>query len=177
MIIEKKFPLQFHQKEKRKCRFFLANFKNIKNFELNWHTSIIWIIYVLHIGSCFHNSLMAEKFIRFVFTIINDIADNIFCFEAASIWAAKISWSFNCNMKIASEIGAGTISQKMYKCLPPSPVWKDNRQPPQSATENFPLLVWLWGHQLLTSELTQDKYTGIEMSPPKPFYTLYYWKS
>ena len=35
----------------------------------------------------------------------------------------------------------GTISQKMYKCLPPSPVWKDNRQPPQSATENFPLLV------------------------------------
>ena len=66
----------------------------------------------------------------------------------------------------------GTISQKMYKCLPPSPVWKDNRQPPQSATENFPLLVWLWGHQLLTSELAQDKYTGIEMSPPQPFYTI-----
>ena len=38
-------------------------------------------------------------------------------------------------------------------------------------------MVWLWGHQLLTSGLTQDKYTGIEMSPPKPFYTLYYWKS
>ena len=106
MIIEKTFPLQFHQKEKRKCRFFLTYFKNIKNFEFNWQTSIIWILHVLHIGFCFHNSLIAEKFIRFVFTIIDDIADNIFCFEAASIWAAKISWSFNCNMKIASDIDA-----------------------------------------------------------------------
>ena len=60
----------------------------------------------------------------------------------------------------------------MYKCPRQSPVQKDNRQQPQIATEKFPLLVWLWGHQLLTSELTQDKYTGIEMSPPEPFYTI-----
>ena len=66
----------------------------------------------------------------------------------------------------------GTFLQKMYKCLPQSPVWKDNRQQPQSATEKNPLLVWLWGYHLLTSELTQDKYTGIEMSPPEPFYTI-----
>ena len=66
----------------------------------------------------------------------------------------------------------GTFSQKMYKCPPQSPVEKDNRQQPQIATEKFPLLVWLWGYQSLTSELTQDKYTGIEMSHPEPFYTI-----
>ena len=35
----------------------------------------------------------------------------------------------------AHNANIGKISQKMYKRPPPSPVWKDNRQPPQIATE------------------------------------------
>ena len=87
---------------------------------------------------------------------------------------------------ITSFACTGTFSQKMYKRPPQSPVEKDNRQQPQSATEKSPILVWFWGHQWLTSELTQNKYTGIEMSPPEPFYNIlmkilsislnYHWK-
>ena len=40
----------------------------------------------------------------------------------------------------AHNANIGKISQKMYKRPPPSPVWKDNRQPRQSATELSPIL-------------------------------------
>ena len=48
----------------------------------------------------------------------------------------------------------GTISQKMYNGHKQTLVGIDNRQLPQSATEQCPIVVWLWGHKLLNSTHT-----------------------
>ena len=48
----------------------------------------------------------------------------------------------------------GTISQIMYNGHKQTLVGIDNRQQPQSATKQCPIVVWLWGHKLLNSTHT-----------------------
>ena len=54
---------------------------------------------------------------------------HLYIFPTSRSW-----WSYGWNRLFYNGI-KGKISQKMYKCPPQSPVWKDNRQQPQSVTE------------------------------------------